>query len=153
MASSGPSADEAGRFRADVEALAGSPPGRLGVAVSGGPDSVALLLLAAAAVPGAVEAATVDHRLRPESAGEAELVAGLCASLGVPHATLLPSAPIEGSLQAEARRARYALLEDWRRERGLALLVRGGHDRFAAPGGDQGRVPRLPALVRRRPRA
>src|SRR5688500_19630401 len=59
------------RFRADVERLAGGPPGGLGVAVSGGPDSLALLLLATAAFPGAVRAATVDHGLRPESAGEA----------------------------------------------------------------------------------
>ena len=51
------------------------PEGRLGLAVSGGPDSLALLLLAAAARPDAVEAATVDHGLRPESAREAALVA------------------------------------------------------------------------------
>jgi len=38
---------------------------RLGLAVSGGPDSLALLLLAKAAIPEQVEAATVDHGLRP----------------------------------------------------------------------------------------
>ena len=52
---------------------------RFGVALSGGPDSVALLLLAAAATPGQVEAATVDHRLRPEARAEALWCADLCA--------------------------------------------------------------------------
>ena len=48
------------RFAADLDALE-PPNARIGVAVSGGPDSLALLLLAAAARPGLVEAATVDH--------------------------------------------------------------------------------------------
>nr|WP_246617201.1 tRNA lysidine(34) synthetase TilS [Sphingomonas yunnanensis] len=99
--------------------------GRVGVAVSGGPDSVALLLLAAAAVPGEVVAATVDHRLRSAGADEAAMVAGLCDKLDVPHVTLLPEAPIAGSsLQRRAREARYALLTDWAaRERVGALLT------------------------------
>src|ERR687889_270927 len=64
------------RFARDLDAL--MPAGaRLGVAVSGGPDSLALLLLAAAVRPRDVEAATVDHGLRPESAGEADMVAQL----------------------------------------------------------------------------
>ena len=59
------------RFAADLDRLA--PQGsRIGIAVSGGPDSVALLLLASAARPGAVEAATVDHGFRAESADEAK---------------------------------------------------------------------------------
>ena len=51
------------RFQTDLDALA-KPGIRLGIAVSGGADSLALLLLAAAARPGQVEAATVDHGLR-----------------------------------------------------------------------------------------
>ena len=99
--------------------------GRVGVAVSGGPDSVALLLLAAAALPGEVVAATVDHRLRAAGADEAAMVATLCVRLGVPHATLVPAATIAGSsLQRRAREARYALLTDWAaRERVDALLT------------------------------
>jgi tRNA(Ile)-lysidine synthase len=115
------------RFRADVERLAGGPPGGLGVAVSGGPDSLALLLLATAAFPGAVRAATVDHGLRPESAGEAESVAQACGGLGVPHFVLRPATPIKGNLQSAARRARYALLEAWRSEQGLDWVLTAHH--------------------------
>ncbi|WP_303784198.1 ATP-binding protein, partial [Sandarakinorhabdus limnophila] len=48
---------------------------RIAVATSGGPDSLALLSLAAAAFPGRVTALTVDHRLRSEAAAEAASVA------------------------------------------------------------------------------
>ena len=62
------------------------------VAVSGGPDSTALLLMVAewAARRGTtrIAAATVDHGLRPESAAEAQSVADLCERLGVPHTIL-----------------------------------------------------------------
>ena len=68
------------RFRNDLDALV-APGERIGVAVSGGPDSLALLLLAAALRPGSVEAATVDHALRPEAAGEAKLVGEICSRL------------------------------------------------------------------------
>lgn len=124
-----PSEEQVRRFRADVEALAGAAPERLGVAVSGGPDSLALLLLVHSAFPGAVEAATVDHRLRPESAGEARLVARICADLGVTHATLADTEkPLSGaSLQAQARALRYHLLGDWAERRGLAALATGHH--------------------------
>jgi len=115
------------RFRADLERLAGGAPGGLGVAVSGGPDSLALLVLASAAFPGNVRAATVDHGLRPESSGEAESVAQACARLDVPHAVLRPSVPISGNLQSAARRARYALLEAWRSEQGLDWVLTAQH--------------------------
>lgn len=99
---------------------------RLGIAVSGGPDSLALLLLAHAALPGRVEAATVDHGLRPESAQEAAVVAQVCAGLGIAHATLaVEVAP--GNVQAEARAARYAALAGWAGERGLAALATAHH--------------------------
>lgn len=102
------------------------PQARLGLAVSGGPDSMALLLLAASALPGRVEAATVDHRLRAASAAEAADVAHLCESLGVPHSTLaVEVAP--GNVQAEARRARYEALAQWIEARGLAALATAHH--------------------------
>lgn len=100
--------------------------GRLGLAVSGGPDSLALLLLAAAALPGQVEAATVDHRLRPASAAEAAAVAAACALLGVRHAILaVDVAP--GNIQSEAREARYAALGQWAAEHGLSALATAHH--------------------------
>jgi len=116
------------RFAADLDALV-APGGRVGVAVSGGPDSVALLLLAAAARPGSVEAATVDHRLRPESSAEAAMVARLCAELGVAHRTL----PIDWSerpsthVQARARHERYRLLAEWAAGRGLVAVATAHH--------------------------
>lgn len=85
-----------------------------------------MLLLAHAAMPGDVEAATVDHGLRPEGAEEAAMVAGICAGLGVAHATLRV-AVASGNLQGEARKARYAALEGWARERGLAAIATAHH--------------------------
>lgn len=94
--------------------------------MSGGPDSLALLLLAHASFPGRIEAATVDHGLRPGSATEAAMVAGICERLGVAHA-VLSVAVAAGNLQAEARAARYAALAAWMTERGLAALVTAHH--------------------------
>jgi tRNA(Ile)-lysidine synthase len=94
--------------------------------VSGGPDSLALLLLAHAALPGRLAAATVDHGLRPESAGEAAMVARLCDRLGVPHHTLAVTVAI-GNLQAEARAARYAALAEWMEADAIAALATAHH--------------------------
>jgi tRNA(Ile)-lysidine synthase len=87
---------------------------------------VALLLLARAARPDSIEAATVDHGLRPEAAAEARMVATLCAELDVPHA-ILAVAVAEGNLQAQARDARYLALGKWLDERSLAALVTAHH--------------------------
>lgn len=113
------------RFRADLAAL-GFRDGKLAIAVSGGPDSLALLALAHAALPGAVEAATVDHGLREASAGEARAVAALCAGLGVPHAVLKVQVA-SGNVQSEARSARYGALAGWMEDRGLAALATAHH--------------------------
>ena len=125
MAALAPSLIE--RFRADLAALDGRS-GPLGVAVSGGPDSLALLLLAVAAFPGAVEAATVDHGLRPESADEAEAAGRICANLGCPHSVLKVNVPGGGEgVQGEARRARYEALGAWIRGAGIARLLTAHH--------------------------
>jgi tRNA(Ile)-lysidine synthase len=127
MAIPAPAPDLVARFRRDLGALAPDLE-RLAVAVSGGPDSLALLLLAHAALPGRVEAATVDHRLRPESVVEALHVEDICARLGCPHAILdvtVPDGP--AGLQAEARAARYAALASWAEGRGLAHLATAHH--------------------------
>lgn len=120
-------AAQAERFRGDLAALTGALPGRIGVAVSGGPDSLALLLLAHAAVPGQIEAATVDHGLRPESAAEARFVARTCAALGVRHAILAADAVIEGNLQAGARALRYRLLAGWAEAQSIPWLLTAHH--------------------------
>ncbi|HKC01841.1 MAG TPA: tRNA lysidine(34) synthetase TilS [Sphingomicrobium sp.] len=112
------------RFERNLDALS-APGQRLGIAVSGGPDSLALLILAAAARPGAIEAASVDHALRPESPSEAKMVAGVCRQLGVPHAILTVSwveKPV-AAIQERARSARYGLLADWVSDRALDALV------------------------------
>src|SRR3954466_5767636 len=101
------------RFRRDLESLA-SDGSLLGFAVSGGPDSLALLLLGHAAFPGRIKAATVDHGLRTGSAGEAADVGRVCAQLGVPPRTLEAKVERAGEgLQAAARAARYAALAGW----------------------------------------
>jgi len=86
------------------------------IAVSGGPDSTALLVLAArwraARKQGpALLAVTVDHGLRPESAREARAVKRLAGKLGIRHRTLrwTGSKPTT-ALQEEARHVRYQLL-------------------------------------------
>nr|WP_284732117.1 tRNA lysidine(34) synthetase TilS [Sphingobium nicotianae] len=99
------------------------PQERIGIAVSGGADSMALLAAAHHSWPGQIEAATVDHGLRPKARQEAEMVAAWCATADIPHAILTPEAPIAGNLQASARIARYRLLDAWREARGLAWLM------------------------------
>ncbi len=122
---------EAARFAADLEAAHGGPlpaDARIALAVSGGPDSMAMLALAHAALGDRAIAATIDHRLRPEAADEAAMVAGYCTTLGVRHAILTPGAPIAGaSIQARAREARYALLEAWAAGEGAAALLTAHH--------------------------
>ncbi len=101
------------------------PQGPLGVAVSGGGDSVALLMLLHAAGH-ELRVATVDHRLRPEAAAEAAGVARLCESLNVPHEVLVWETPeTKGNLQKNARDARQKLLTAWAKRHGLRNLALG----------------------------
>ncbi len=91
---------------------------RVGVAVSGGPDSTALIILLNVwkrdnpAAP-ALHVLTVDHGLRPEAAREADAVLDLAARLGHPAEKLVwrhDGPPPASGIQAEARTARYRLL-------------------------------------------
>ncbi|HEX9954663.1 MAG TPA: tRNA lysidine(34) synthetase TilS [Allosphingosinicella sp.] len=126
MAPSLPFPELAERFRADLAAL-GHARFPLGIAFSGGPDSLALLLLAAAAFPGEVHAATVDHQLRSGSADEAETAAKVCAALGVPHSILKADVSSGASVQAHARAARYQALGGWMRREGISSLLTAHH--------------------------
>lgn len=119
-----PEADLA-RFRGDL-AKCGCADATIGVCVSGGPDSLALLLLAHAACP-SIKAATVDHRLRSTSAAEAHFVGSICAQLGVPHVILSLGSPAPGNRSASARAARYEALRDWARSQTIALLMTAHH--------------------------
>jgi tRNA(Ile)-lysidine synthase len=100
--------------------------GRLGLAVSGGPDSLAMLLLAEAAIPGRFEVATVDHGLRPEAADECALVAEVCAARQVPCETLRVTVQA-GNLQSRAREARYEALMDWAEVKSIDAIATGHH--------------------------
>ena len=113
------------RFKAALDRL-WPDGGKLGLAVSGGPDSLAMLLLAEAAIPGEFEVATVDHGLRPEAADECALVQSICAERELACAVLRVEVG-EGNLQEQARRARYFALADWARERGLAAVLTAHH--------------------------
>ena len=106
------------------------------VAVSGGPDSMALLELAARwraeAAAGAVRppvfAATVDHGLRPDSLAEAQMVADFAAARGVPHAILHWTGDKPHTrLQERARAARYALLAEEARRVGADFILTAHH--------------------------
>ena len=101
--------------------------GPLGVAVSGGGDSLALLLLAHAALPGRIAAATVDHGLRAEAAQEALFVARLCAARGIPHDTLHVTPAGRAGPQGNARAARYRALAGWAADRGLPAVATAHH--------------------------
>lgn len=110
--------------------LPASPPARLGVAVSGGGDSMALMVLLAewARAQGVVlEAVSVDHGLRAESADEAAAAGALAARLGLAHAVLRwdrVAAP-GGNLMDAARRGRRALIAEWARARGIGVVALG----------------------------
>jgi tRNA(Ile)-lysidine synthase len=116
------------RFQRDLDALIGRGE-RIGIAVSGGPDSLALLILASAARPGEVEAATVDHGLRDGGRTEAEMVGETCHELDVPHAILTVdwAKKPETAIQEQARAARYRLLGEWLSDRKLTALATAHH--------------------------
>lgn len=103
----------------------------IAVGVSGGADSLALALLAdswAKARGGRIHALTVDHGLRPESAGEARRVGAWLAAHGIAHEPLAweGDKPATG-IQAAARQARLRLLGDWCRAKGVLHLLLAHH--------------------------
>jgi tRNA(Ile)-lysidine synthase len=118
--------------------------GRRGIllAVSGGPDSTALMILTARWRRGEgrdvpVCVATVDHGLRSEAASETELVCANAAELGLQSISLkaqLRSAPSGegtvgegGNVQARAREARYRCLVEAARAREFDTIATAHH--------------------------
>jgi tRNA(Ile)-lysidine synthase len=100
------------------------------LAVSGGPDSMALMHLArrwaglAGRDPASFAVVTVDHGLRTESAQEAAFVAEEARALGFAHDTICWTGekPKTG-IQAAARQARYDLLSDYCAARGIGCVA------------------------------
>lgn len=103
----------------------------IAVAVSGGSDSLALALLLGSWLKrrgGGLTALTVDHGLRPGSAREARWVGARLREQGIRHHTLTwRAAKPTANLQAQARAARYALMSDWCRRRGVLHLAFAHH--------------------------
>ena len=122
-----PNPDDAALLLSSV--MGSLPPGDIGVAVSGGGDSIALLILLADwAKPSGrkLKAVTVDHGLRPESAAEAVFAADFCRRLGVSHEGLLwETRPSGANLQDAARRARRHLIAEWARTAGVSIVALG----------------------------
>ena len=104
------------------------------VGVSGGADSLCLIHCAdawARTLGGRAVALIVDHGLRPESADEAEHVAGWMAAAGIAHQLLSARAAgldlARGNIQASARAGRSALMEGWCRRAGVLHLLLAHH--------------------------
>ncbi len=108
-----------------------NPPAALAVAVSGGSDSMALLLLADVWTKQngvALTALTIDHRLRIESANEAKQVASWCAARGITHHTLTwEGEKPESGRQEAARNVRYELLANWCKTSATQYLLTAHH--------------------------
>lgn len=105
------------------------PDGIVIVAVSGGSDSLALLLLAhawAQTIDVTLHAVTVDHGLRPEAAAEAAFTAAVCEGLGIDHTTLgWEGLKPHSGLADAARRARYTILEEFAGAIGADIILAG----------------------------
>jgi tRNA(Ile)-lysidine synthase len=100
------------------------------LAVSGGPDSLALMLLVSrwreAREDGPkLSVLTVDHGLRANARSEAEEVGRMAAALGLPHAILTweKTEPPAASLQSRARTARYDLMASYCHAHGIPALL------------------------------
>ena len=113
------------RFRQALDRL--NPSGaQIGLAVSGGPDSMAMLLLAHEAIPGGFAVATVDHGLRPQAKDECALVMAACEERVIACEVLTVQVG-EGNVQAKAREARYDALGAWAKWSDLSAIATAHH--------------------------
>lgn len=118
--------DPAVRIHAALDRLAGDA-SAIGLAVSGGGDSIAMMHIARNWAAGRrIMVATVDHGLRDGSADEAKQVHRWATDLGLPHATLLWQRETDaGNLMAQARDARLRLLSGWAQRNDLPMVLLG----------------------------
>lgn len=116
----------AAKIHMALDRLAGDLPA-LGLAVSGGGDSLALMHIAAEWASGRhLMVATVDHGLRSESAEEAKQVHAAAKALNLDHVTLLWQRDTKvGNLMANARDARLRLLSGWAQRNNLPVIALG----------------------------
>lgn len=119
-------------FARAMAALGGFEPApAVAVGLSGGGDSMALVLLLrhwVAERGGSLLALTVDHGLRPESADEAAAVGQAMTRLGIPHRILRwEGEKPHAGLQAAARAARHRLLAAACGEAGILHLALAHH--------------------------
>ncbi|MEM7422717.1 MAG: tRNA lysidine(34) synthetase TilS [Pseudomonadota bacterium] len=125
-------------FASAIGRLTPSGVRRIGVAVSGGGDSMALLALAVnwirgrrngrGASPETPLVVTVDHGLRAESSAEARGVASFCVAQALRHETVRLDPELlrgRGNLSANARQGRYAAISDWAKRHGLDVVLLG----------------------------
>lgn len=105
--------------------MAGAPPKKIGVAVSGGGDSMALLDLLRCWGRAEIFIASVNHGLRAEAAEEVQLVANYAAAHGLHHDSLTWQWDGTGNLQQAAREGRQAVLRDWAVGHGIAFVALG----------------------------
>jgi tRNA(Ile)-lysidine synthase len=100
---------------------------KVAIAVSGGADSMALVLLAkqwADANKSQIVALTVDHCLRPESAAEAVLVHKWLKGRKIEHHILQwQDHKKTSNIQSEARQARYKLMTDFCKKNNITILL------------------------------
>ena len=112
------------------------PEQRVAVAVSGGPDSMALALLLhqwAKQSGRQVTALTVDHGLRPQAAAEAAQVTAWLGAWGMDHVILRwHGDKPHSAIQARARQARYDLMGQWCRRHNVPALAVAHHQQDQA---------------------
>jgi len=116
------------RFRTDLEASVGTlEEGSTVVAFSGGLDSCVLLHLLRfhAMSPSDLRVGHFDHRMRKESAADADWVRGLCQAWDLP--VTIGCADRVPTSEDAARNARYAFLESLRADVGATRVVTAHH--------------------------